>query len=228
MFVCSKKEAILDMLYGEGISPEDRDSLRSHIDGCANCSAELSDLSFARSEVNKYVEQHFSPLETPHIEWRPEKLIVGEIRPPARKLFHGIRFEWLPRFAFASIFLLAVLAVSGLLIYRQPIDSGSVAVNLDHIDNAALQRPAQTERAEERPAVSGPENDQDRFETGRAVQLKERVLQNRTKGRPASQSRPRADTASPAARKRPIQFDGFEEFADESLRLSDILEQIGG
>lgn len=227
MFVCSKKEEILDLIYGEGISPEEGDSLRSHINGCASCSAELADLSFARSEVNKYVELRFSPLETPHIKWRAEKLIAGEIRPLAAKLFHGFRFEWLPRFAFASIFVLAVIAVSILFMHRQPIDNGSVAVNVDQIENTALQRPAQTKGAEERPAVSGPENDPYRLETGRAVHYREKGLNNRTKDR-ASQSRPRANTASPETRKRPSQFDGFEEFADDSLRLSDILEQIGG
>lgn len=213
---CNRKIEMVELVYDEadGVYLAE---LRSHLSSCAECSNEFSSLFATRTNIVEFRKDVFECLETPVIAFPPAD-ISENISKSIWVWLDGLRYAFVVKLSFAGI-LLAVLAGLYGLIYLERLDEVQVASNTAaplSIDSAQVEK-------DPFPPLSDPLT-----VSKDAVNIAEREpeIPRRNRGVGTAKSKKAAAAVKSADRRNENQL--TDDFADDSLRLADLLEQIGG
>jgi anti-sigma factor RsiW len=217
---------VVEYLYGE-LDDASRVRFESHLECCSACTDEFAAIADVRLGVLEWRQAELDPLATPEIRIpfaAPAQGPSGFI-----ESICGI-FAW-PVFARATVGFAAVLIVAGVLYLSGIFNTGQVEIasNANIGDGTKIETHS-SERADTAVAtVETPPTVADRSDVAvkpdeKAVKLTPRrqqqqrstVSESRNSGKPA---------ANPAKAPR---LNNFEEAEDTSLRLADLLAEIGG
>lgn len=213
---CNRKSEIVELVYDEAETAY-LTELRSHLSSCKECTNEFNSLFAVRTNVVDFRKDVFEPLVTPvfafpsaDISEQSSKSILGWLE--------GLRYAFAVKVSFAGI-LLAVLAGLFVLIYLERPDEVQVASNTaapSSIDSAQAEKdPLPT-----RPAPLTASNDM--------VNIPEKVTETPRRNRSVGTAKTKKAAAAVKSVNRRNENQQTEDFADDSLRLADLLEQIGG
>lgn len=225
---CSSGADIVSFLYDE-MEPAERTLFEDHLSDCENCAAELAGISFARLDVYEWHRDEFVAMATPRIE-------IAYSEASSRPWTEIIRtfFTSPARFATAGA-ALAVVALGSLWLSSPDMQDIAVSVPVPSPLPAesrsrpsiapALPEPGKVIAEKGVPASprSGAPLDQPKTVKAagssgvRTVVNSERKA-GKTKSQPA-----RAAPAKPAAPP----LDDFDDFEDDTLRLGDLLADVG-
>jgi len=228
---CEGSGDLIAYIYDE-IDPNGRRSFETHLAGCKTCTVEFAGVSDARSSVSEWRSEWFAGLETPVFEIPYERQADAA---ETAGFFSGLRALLSTggmRLATAAV--LITFAAGGLWLTLSPEEemprASSVAkpepeeksiiaipneqaAEVTALPEAAIVPPAFENAGTERKAVSISENS--RVRNVRASAPKPRVQVQRSSTTAVRQtSKPRLGS--------------FEDIEDNSLRLSDLLDDIGG
>jgi hypothetical protein len=216
---CEGKERIIELVYGE-ISASASADLKAHAAVCSECTTELSSLSLVRAEVTAFKSSAFDTLATPFID-----LSVFSVEREPRNSFAGLvdllRGSFGLRLSFAGLMIAMTAGVAAFLILGSGNDvqlainavaPPEIAANIEPTTDPQPKAP-ETRSSDEGKVVESAASPTVASESRRAAP---KASKARTEAVQRKQSAITTETA------------GFDEFADDSLRLSDMLEQIGG
>lgn len=213
---CGRKSQIIELVYGEADGAH-LTELRSHLSSCTECSDEFSFLSSARLDIVEFKRDVFDSLKTPEFNFCEaessdigSKTILGWL--------DGLRYAFALKLSFAGILIGVLVGMFG-LIYIQRQDEVQVAAN------TAFSSPTDPPQIVNKLSPGASEPLKGSNET---VDLAEKVTE--APRRNSGVGTARTKKASPALKSvnRRIETEPSEDFADDSLRLADLLEQIGG
>lgn len=229
MLTNSKKECpftdeIVSYIYGE-IDGVERGSFETHIADCVTCTDDFAAISNARFSVFEWRKEEFDQLATP-------SFVIPELAKPALVSESG----WFAGLAALLSFARSPMAVSAALLVCLGVGLITLAYFRSSESLIATDTDVKVpamEETEEKPVadppdliappdgvikpttVSGPKKQTPSYKPVRTAEVK-----------PAVNNAPRR-LSSPQIAKKPVLNDFIEE-TDTSLRLSDLLDEVGG
>ena len=208
---CHSEDAALAYLYQE-MAERNVVEFEAHLVNCEACTGQLAELSLSRLDVFEWRKVEFDALPTPpiRIPYEPR----SEQRP---SLLTTVWRFWQPLAAAGSF--AAVLLTVGLVLLLSGGDR-SPSVEISH--RQVTSPPADPQANVELP---------DQVETAENLEKDERTEINAaSRPRPRKEIRPRRTSTGTArvARTNVTRLADFDEDADETLRLSDLLASTDG
>lgn len=213
---CGRKSHIIELVYGEADEAH-LTELRSHLSSCTECSDEFSFLSSTRSGIVEFRRIAFDTLETPVFN-------LSEAEGPdavSKKMFgwlDGLRYAFAVKLSFAGVVVAVLVGMFG-LIYIQRQDDVQIAAN------TAISSPADGAEIGSKPA---PEPSPPSKVSNESVDIAEKASEAPRRNKGIGTARPKKASPAPKSVDRRIEAQPTDDFADDSLRLADLLEQIGG
>lgn len=244
---CAFAEDLVSYLYGE-IGEQEKANFETHLHACRTCAEELSAFGVVRSTILEWRQNDFSPLKTPSFEL-PAKV---ETVSSSRSWLVGLReiFSLRPAFAtvataFAVMLIGAGLFYVGTNLLRENNPDEISSVNEKMVVKDSEPKPkAQLSETEDdaanrqtvKSSASSIEAESKKIEKQTAVNDKKRAvtvsgkttapLKTKILPKPGSNLKPSANSPhSPKKADMQLLSDRSEE--DETLRLMDLLEEIG-
>jgi hypothetical protein len=212
---CEQIERVIELVYDSGVGVS-RD-MEAHVSICSECSAELASLRSVAMAVSDYKRTVFDPLPTPTITiHEPQK--AATLIAPSPSWLESL----LTGFGLKAAFAAAIFAV---LIGTIAVFLGSRSADPQIAANKSQSTETVASVASERE-ISVSSGNTVVSETAKDIPEVSPSSQSRGKGIGTKAKKP-VRTKTPSSKE--VQNDtGLEEFADDSLRLSDLLQQIGG
>ncbi len=216
--ICSDDDAFVAYLYGEMPTPE-REAFEDHLIVCVPCTDEFAAAADSRYSVFEWKKLDFDPLETPvfeipYAEAKPSYSWVDSLK--------GI-FATGPRLATAGAFGL-VLAILGFAFYGGSFSGEEIAEVPPIPETRSIERPA-TAPANADPVIGSDDSNTPEIEPALVV-VKDKEPQKAR--RSVKTIAPKSTVAQRTAeRVRVPRLNDFDEFSDESLRLADLVSDIG-
>lgn len=235
-FECGNGDAFVAYLYGE-MPPAERSQFEDHLLECGSCTDEFAVVANSRYSVYEWRKLEFEPMRTPVFEIpyrRPETVVPSFSWLDALK---GI-FATGPRLATAGAFGL-LIAVVGFAFLSGSFSSQDIATV------PPIKEDQAAEELELRTASDSPAQMPDEYIafTGNAVseqeeketvavaepkQAKRRIAAQRASASPRQKGTlARQNQTGPADRDQPLRLNEFEDYSDTSLRLADLVADIG-
>lgn len=220
--MCEYSESVLAYLYDE-LPAREMTIFEAHLEHCTTCTDEFAAVADTRYSVYEWHKEEFVPLATPRFVVPTEPVKAGVWQQLA-----GL-FEARPAMAFAGGFAVVMVAVVfGFLARRQPEVDVAANVQVPAPVSAATTAPTPFPPiVEPVPAVQVPDV---RPESVKATA----VRTSRPSAKHTAIKRPSArdvDTIRPdsptQARKAPALTNDID-VEDESLRLTDLFDEVGG
>ncbi len=225
--ICSDDDAVVAYLYGE-LSPADRDVFEDHLLVCVPCTDEFAAAADSRYSVFEWKKLEFDPLETPvfaipYVEAKPSYSWVETLK--------GL-FATGPRLATAGAFGL-IIAVVGLAFfvgsYRTPELAAVPVVPAPQLNEATI--PETVNVAAEPPNLVRDSVDTKTpgIEPSLAV-VKDRTSQKARRAVKTTARKPTVASRAMPPRTESVQvprLNEFDDISDESLRLADLVADIG-
>lgn len=215
---CRFEQEMVSYLYGE-FGQSERDVFESHLETCSSCVDQFAALSDARFSVFEWQREEFVPMETPAIEI-PWNTPVGKPAPAG----------WLTGFVELFAFVRPPLAMAAGALVLFGIAIGSFVLLNGETEVASNRVPGVVEIeetiADENIATPEFAKDIEPRETERAPvpQAVKAPDGPRRATRPAT-----TRNATPVSRPRSVPvLSEFRDVEDRSLRLADMLDDIGG
>lgn len=223
---CGRSDEIVAYIYDE-IASSDRESFEKHLAACMSCTDEFAAVSDARFSVFEWHKEEFAELPT------PEFVLSREARTKsANGLFAAIAgIIRNPGWMAPALAAILVFAGIGFLMFIMSdsdetnvarVDIGNSQIN-GNISESSVDE-IRTISEIEKNVASRSENAQVVTESRSAPDV-DRPAAGRTPQR--SQRSRNVPRASPTMRKAPV-LSQYEETEDRSLRLSDLLDEVGG
>ena len=209
---CHSEDAALAYLYQE-MAERNVVEFEAHLVNCEACTGQLAELSLSRLDVFEWRKVEFDALPTPpiRIPYEPR----SEQRP---SLLTTVWRFWQP-LAAAGAFAAILLTVGLALLLSNGDRSPSVEISHRQVTSP----PADPQANVELP---------DQVETAENIEKDERTEINAasSRPRPRKEIRPRRTSTGTArvARTNVTRLADFDEDADETLRLSDLLASTDG
>ena len=222
---CGRSDDIVAYIYDE-IASGDRISFENHLADCTSCTDEFAVVSDARFSVFEWHKEEFTKLSTPDISI-PYQVKSSAARGIFATIGEIIRSPgWLVPAA-AAIVLVAGIGVVMFTVMRSGENNvARVEVVVPEIE---ANRTARTDEK-----ASTPEIQEKALSKSNEVPVVTKAKALRPIDRPAAKRSPqrsqrsRVDpTPSPKMMKAPV-LSNYEENVDRSLRLSDLLAEVGG
>ena len=215
--LCTHGGDMLAYLYNE-MSAVDRDSFELHLADCGTCIDDFAELSQSRYPVFEWKQLEFDPLPTPRI-------IIPMEEAETVSWFDKLRasFAFRPALAFGS--LAAIAVVASMMAFVLMNESGKVEVaGVEPISTPILPTPTlEVSQPPQKPVVAVDEP-----KTVEPGNISPKVVRASTSDvKPATRTvRPKA--SQQAKRGEPVPtLSPVEEDEDDSLRLTDIFDEIG-
>ncbi len=222
---CGRSDDILAYIYNE-IESSERRNFETHLAGCTNCTDEFAAVSDARFSVFEWHKEEFAHLPTPEIS------IPYAVKAEAPRFWAAIgeriRYAgWLVPAAAAIVFCVGIGFVTLILLRSNEADVARVEVK------RPLSEAGGVDRGTETPTVISEVDKTDVPDAGttqgvsgnKIVPSVERVVVRRVLEK---SKKPRTiRTPSPTMGRLPV-LSNYEENEDRSLRLSDLLDEVGG
>ncbi len=213
---CNASDQFVDYMYGE--MPEDRQIVfEDHLASCQACTDEFAEVANLRFSVYEWRKVEFDPLETPVFAIPSATPSLGTLIANWARSWASAPGYWNAATGFAAILLL-VLAGGYFLIYN---NGEQLAVSEPSSEPQLTRENATAEPA--KPSVTAVT---DRFEGAPVTSTAEmpvRPVAKPPRGANIRQSRGAAVSINFQA---PPRLNEFEEIQDESLRLSDMFDDI--
>ncbi len=214
--ICSDDDAIVAYLYGE-LPPAERDAFEDHLLVCIPCTDEFAAAADSRYSVFEWKKMDFDPLETPvfsipYISQQPSYTWVESLK--------GL-FATGPRLATAGAFGL-VIAVLGFAFYAGSFSRLELAAIPAVPESGLVESPA--------PVPTIPVRSQDEYQKPISEPTLAVVKDNAPKkprrsvkaiGSKSTVAQRSADTVQVP------RLNDFDDLSDESLRLADLVSDIG-
>lgn len=217
--LCQHAESIVPYLYQE-MAESDASVFETHLAGCSSCTDEFAAVADARFCVYEWHKEEFVPLATPHFvvpSGAPERIgVLGQLAAILAR----------PSFAFAGatavLLLLALFAVSFFRSAEEQVASNTVVP-------AIGTTPAEAVTTASLPKVDIDDDTEAQPSRGQPVRpIRKSVTRTATASKPPTPFRTiRADEQLRQARSAPVLSNDIE-LEDESLRLADLFEEVGG
>lgn len=225
---CSSGADIVSFLYDE-MEAAERNLFENHISGCESCTSELAEISFARLDVYEWHRDEFAAMATPRIEiayseaasqpWT--EVIKAFFRSPGRIATAGAA--------------LALIAMGSLWISSPGLEEIAVSIPVPSpLPAESRSRPSVVPalpipgKVSAEKAVSASPRSEAPVDLPKAV----KTAGSRGVGTVVNSERKAGKTRSqPARSARPIPaappLDDFDDFEDDTLRLGDLLADVG-
>lgn len=234
-FSCLFAESLVDYLYGE-CSAIEMALLENHISGCTECSHTLAEIEIAHAAIAEWKEIEFAPLATPSIGFLPEK------SPRSTGILSNLRelvASWfpVPRLAAAGAGFVMLLAITGgFLIFSLRNGVNETAVFDSELDKNRVSidqaRESEQNRSEELASADAasvqvpPDLSNDGRDTRepRIEKNKQRATKRSVRKSPVQNET--AVTISNSPGRESPRLNDFEDYHDNTLRLSEILDEI--
>lgn len=232
---CSFTESLVDYLYGECAAAE-RVRLEKHLSGCSECSVRLEEIGEARFAVAEWKDFQFAPLPTPNIEFLPEKSrkTTGSLAKFSELLASLVP---MPRLATVGAGLAILLAITGgflIVSFHDNLTETAVndsgpdknSVTIDQTQTPGLDRSRQISSSDVASVKASPTaNNTGKDSSGSLREKNKHGAPRRTVTKTPVQNETAVTISKRPARELP-RLNDFEDYQDNSLRLSDILDEI--
>ena len=223
---CGRSDDIVAYIYDE-IATSDRESFEKHLAACMSCTDEFAAVSDARFSVFEWHKEEFADLPTPEFVLPREArtnaatglfaAIVGIIRNPG----------WM------APALAAILVFAGIgFVMFTASDSEETNVARVEIGNSQINGNVSESSVEE--TRINPDVENTAASESENVPVASESKSSPNVGRPAVKRTPQKSQrsrnvppASPTMGRAPV-LSQYEENEDRSLRLSDLLDEVGG
>jgi hypothetical protein len=247
--MCEFGEELVSYLYDE-LQNAEKMRFEKHLKNCADCADELNEFSFARSSVNEWREVEFTPLATPKIEipYLPVKVVNVAEKEVSRSWLTAFRelFTLSPAWMTAATAAAALVICVGLfavLFSNSRINDDMVQTNVKINPSPTTEtKEKKAEVSETIPPVNSSEKlpkpaenisnpkvvktvDPVRVSTINSKPAKPQNLMTVKSSTPKTEPKQNKITPKNINKKAPGLIDNDEE-EDDSLRLSDILEEV--
>lgn len=219
--MCEFEDVVAAYLYDE-LSLIERDRFESHLADCTSCTDEFAAISNARYSMFEWRKEEFDHLATPTI-----------VIPDLAKAKAGEKAEigWFGGLVATLSFARSPIVVATLLLVCLGV--GFVAINLlrnDEIQTVAeiTDLPPASQQIKE-PSNVGPvfDNEIDQPQPQTISVPRKNAGQSRPVARRAVNNAPKRDRLRQLNARKPA-LNELNEEADESLRLADLFDEIGG
>ncbi|MFN0140508.1 MAG: hypothetical protein ACKVQW_10550 [Pyrinomonadaceae bacterium] len=225
---CPFEDEIVSYMYGEIDSPE-RDEFETHLAKCMTCTDDFAAISNARFSVFEWRKEEFDALATPNI-------VIPELAKPATSV--SVESGWFDSLAGLLAFARSPFTVAASILLC--LGLGFIALSYFRTNESLM---AANDISVPAVKITEPEN----VQTGRDVvadpdvfidqEIKPTVVRNQRKpanvykALPADVKRKTGNSGnpnrSPGIAGKPVLND-FNDDGDDSLRLSALLDEIGG
>lgn len=241
---CNQSEQLISFLYRE-IDGAEKSKFEFHLQNCPTCAEELSGFSAVRTSVLEWRSEEFEKLLTPAIEI-PQKTVDFKNSNSWLKSIKG--FFALNPVGFSAAAAAILLAFSLIWLFSNRSSQTELAANINSQKNAAapLANTLEYQKPIKSEVVAGIENDSqnvsiDKNES-KAVSVK-KVIQVKNAARndtvqthtykvkkssssPSSSDKSLKQQPRKSVNNEEIPTMAIDEYKDNSLRLSDILEEV--
>lgn len=222
---CSFSEEVVEYLYDE-LSLSDRTAFESHLPDCDGCTSELADVSFARLDVYEWHRDEFVEMPTPRI-------VVPYGEPIRTSWFDAVRsfFASPARVTTAGVAFAAIAIAFGIVFIRS--DENLFAANRavpEIIEDTIPARNEVSDQPEGQKVAQNTESEKDDFRVDPEIKpVKASTTRNLQNSKPKGVRNAPRNTPQPttAQRKNAPRLDDFEDEDDNTLRLGDLLAEIG-
>ena len=223
---CSLGGDILAYLYDD-LSPGVRERFESHLESCPRCIDEFAELSDARYSVYEWKNVEFAPLETPRF------VIPTERVPAAGSWIDAVRavFAWNGAAALAGALAILIFGIFGFSLIYDPAEP-SIAENVETVPPTVNTSPEIIIPSfdSEESGIEAPESEpvpaaRTALRTSAVRKPLETVITKTVRKAPAVPAQVRITTANRRLESSPT-LSQYAEDSDESLRLSDIFDDL--
>lgn len=113
---CDQAETLVSYLYGE-IGASASTAFQSHLENCAECSAELTSFGAVRSQMAEWRQEEFAPMSAPAIQLPKREVFITDENKVSRldSMLDSIRAFLTPQVAIGAAGFAAILVFAGLL-----------------------------------------------------------------------------------------------------------------
>jgi len=215
--LCTHGGDMLAYLYNE-MTLAGREAFELHLSDCGACIDDFAELSQSRYPVFEWKQLEFDPLATPRV--------VIPFESPSVTWFDKLRVSlaFRPAFAFGTLAAIAVVASMVALILLRGSSDIEIA-NVAPVVTPGLPSPSVEIEEPEIPSrvlVEQPQKSPSRRELPKVVKA------SITDAKPTARSN-RLKSAQQARRQEPLPtLNSIDEDEDDSLRLADIFDEVGG
>lgn len=223
---CSFSEEVVSYLYNE-IGASKRTEFESHLMSCDTCTAELADVSFARLDVYEWHRDEFAEMPTPRI-------IIPYGEAAKASWVDAIRsfFGSPARLATAGAAFAVVTLALGIVFLRAPTEESLMAVNkqVPEVVQDTVSRPdsAVVDDSSKNDDIGQAEDEKVFAKDPDVKPVKASVIRNsQNRGPKTVRSTPRNTPQPATARRNAPRLNDFEDEDDNTLRLGDLLAEIG-
>jgi hypothetical protein len=216
--LCTHGGDILAYLYNE-MPSADRETFELHLADCGTCIDDFAELSQSRYPVFEWKQLEFDPLPTPRV--------VIPFESPSVSWFDKLRasLAFRPAYAFGTLAAVALFASIAAMILLRGSSDAEVA-NVAPVAAPGLPSPLVEIEEPEIPSrvlVEEPQKSPSRRDFPKVVKA------SVTDAKPATRSANRLKTTQQARRQEPLPaLNSIDEDEDDSLRLADIFDEVGG
>lgn len=221
---CGNGDAFVAYLYGE-LPANDRERFEDHLLDCTACTDEFASVADSRYSVYEWRKLDFDPLETPvfQIPYAEAKASIGWF-----EAFKGI-FAAGPRLATAGAFAV-LIAVAGIAFINGGFGSNELA-KIENVpavvDNSLPSAPIRTEPDTVSPNVDTAEAIVPLPKSPDVARSEERTIPRRKAVSTKRQGTAVAVRNVQQAPNSVPRLNDFDDVTDTSLRLSDLVADIG-
>ena len=221
--LCGRSDDIVGYIYNE-IPSDDRISFENHLAGCTSCTDEFAAISDARFSLFEWHKEEFAHLPT------PEFSIPYEVKSISAPGFVAAIEAFIRNAGWAATSTAAILLLAGIgfmmFTFLGPKEADIARIEL-------ADPPIAVNSADDYNVnpFSTPDVDKDDLSGSEKVRI---VGQAKVNDRPAVRRRSQkvqnmriTRTPTPTLGKVPV-LSNFEENVDRSLRLSALLDEVGG